>query len=105
MPPACSGLHSSRGAIALALWLVPDFLYETLVMLDTTLHDHVDQQVQQGLDVCSWQLAARRSLLDQQHQLLECQLRARRMHAGDGARVTGVHIAQIVEGLLSPQLR
>ena len=45
------------------------------------------------------------TLLDQQHQLLEGELGARRVHARDRARVTGVDVAQVVEGFLRPQLR
>ena len=46
------------------------------------------------------QLLAASALLDQQHELLEREFGARRMDARDRARVTGVDVAQVVEGLL-----
>ena len=51
------------------------------------------------------EFATARVLLYQQHQLLECQLGTGRVHAGDRAGMTGIDIAQVIEGLLGAQLR
>ena len=40
-------------AAALAFWVIPDFLHETLVMLDAELDHHIDEQIQEVLDVCA----------------------------------------------------
>ena len=44
------------------------------------------------------------ALLDEEHQLLEGELAAAGMHAGDRARVPGVDVAQVIERLLGAQL-
>lgn len=52
------------------------------------LHDDIDQQIQQVLDISAGQLLAATALLDQQHQLLEGKLGTRRMDTRDRAWVT-----------------
>src|SRR3954454_18761251 len=88
-----------------ALRVIPDLADESLVVLDVTLNDHVNEQIQQILDVCPGQLAPTGTLFDQQHQLLECQLRTGGVYAGYRTWMPGVHISEIVERLLRTQLR
>jgi len=89
-------------AAAPTLGLIPDFLDEALMALDAELYDDIHQQVEQALDVAPRELAPSRALFHEEHQLLERQLAASGMDAGDGTGVTGVHIAQVVEGFLRP---
>ena len=72
--------------------------------LDAELDHHINQQVEELLDVRTRKLLPAAALLDQQHELLEGELRARRVHARDRARVPGVHVPEVIERLLRPQL-
>src|ERR1700722_18586036 len=92
-------------SLALAFRLVPDFLDEALVPLDTELNDDVNEKVQEAFDIATRQFSAARILLDQQYELLEGEFGAGCMNTGDGPGVARVDIAQIVEGFLGPQLR
>src|SRR4051794_31503130 len=87
-----------------ALRVIPDLADESLVVLDVTLNDHVNEQIQQILDVCPGQLASAGTLFDQQHQLLKCQLRTGGVYAGYRTWMPGIYISQIVECLLGSQL-
>ncbi len=51
------------------------------------------------------QFAAARILLHQQHQLLESQFGAGCVHAGDGAGMAGIDVAQVIECFFGAQLR
>src|SRR5882672_5106393 len=84
--------------------LIPDFLDEALVPLDAELDDDIHQEVEQALDVVPGELAPSVALFHEQHQLFERQLAASGMDASDGTGVTGVHIAQVVEGFFRAQL-
>src|SRR5213080_624152 len=72
--------------------------------LEAALDDHVDEQVQEALDVAAREAPSAAALLDEQHQLLERQLGAGRVHAGDGSRMTRVDVTQVIERLLGAQL-
>src|SRR2546430_275301 len=87
-----------------ALGFIPDLLDEALVALDAELDDDIHQQVEQALDVVPGELAPSVALFHEQHQLFERQLPASGVDAGDGSGMTGVHIAQVVEGFLRAQL-
>jgi len=65
---------------------------------------NIHQQVEQALDVVPGELAPSVALFHEQHQLFERQLAASGVDAGDGSWVTGVHIAQVVEGFFGAQL-
>src|ERR1700686_9787 len=84
-------------ALTPALGFIKDFLDKALVPLDAELDNHIYQQVEQALDVAPRELAPSRALFHEEHQLLERQLAASGVDASDGSRVTGVHIAQVVE--------
>src|SRR5688572_16886108 len=75
--------------------LIPHLLDAALAVLNAELHDHVDQEVQQVPDLFARKLLARATLLDEQHELLECQFGTRRMNARDRARMAAVHISQV----------
>src|SRR5487761_694571 len=68
-------------AAVFALGLIPDLTNEALVALDPELDDDIDQEIEEILDVGSRDLPPRRTLLDQEDQLLEGELDARRMDA------------------------
>src|ERR1700730_293989 len=115
-PPARSHPGAARGrravrssgggeAATFASRVVPDLPDEALMALDAELDHDIDEEVEQLLDVRARQLLPAAALLDQQHELLEGELRARRMHARDRARVPGVHVPEVIERLLRPQLR
>src|SRR5260221_219983 len=84
---------------------VPDLADVTPVILDPALDHDIDQQVQQGPDVSARQSAPTVALLDQQHELLKSELRARSVHTRYRPGVTGVDVAQIVEGFCGAQFR
>src|SRR5215813_9424033 len=88
-----------------ALGLIPDLLDEALVALDAELDDDVDEEVEKALDVRAGEFAPGGALLDEKHELLERELAAAGMHACDRAGVSGVDVAQIVEGFFRAQLR
>src|ERR1700744_3118212 len=92
--PAVPNLSLERGAqaTAFAVRLIPDLFDESLMALDAELNDDVDQEIQQLLDIGARQFLTGTTLLYQKHQLLEGEFRARRMHAGDRARVAAVDI-------------
>src|SRR5579872_6400200 len=85
--------HSRDGAADLGgchvsvfgLWSKPDLLDKALVMIHTELNHHVHKLIEQALDVRTRELLSATALLDQQHELLEGELSARRMHARDRA--------------------
>src|SRR5487761_255107 len=79
-------------AAVFALGLIPDLTNEALVALDPELDDDIDEKMEEIFDVGARELAPRGTLLDEEHQLLEGELGARRMDARDRARVPGVHV-------------
>src|SRR5438132_1593384 len=89
-------------AAAFASGVVPDLPDEALMALDAELDHHINQQVEELLDVRARQLLPAAALLDEEHELLEGELRARRVHARDRARVPGVHVPVVIERLLRP---
>src|SRR6266404_2705998 len=100
-----AGLRGLGQAATAPLGIKVDLLDETLVPLHAELDHHVDQQIEQALDVRARERAAARALLDEQHELLEGELAASGVHAGDGSRVTRVHVPQVIEGLIRAKLR
>src|SRR5438477_622854 len=91
-------------AATFASGVVPDLPDKALMALDAELDHHINKQVEQLLDVRARQLLPAAALLDEEHELLEGELRARRVHARDRARVPGVHVPEVVERLLRAQL-
>src|SRR5271163_3099146 len=91
--PIHGGALGGRECAAFACGIKPDLLDVTLVPLDAELNDDIDQQIKKLFDIGSGELLAALGLFDQEHELLERQLRTRRVHAGDGARVAGVDVA------------
>src|SRR5689334_15784228 len=75
-PPSLTGACQ---AATLAGGVKPHLSDTALVALDAKLHDDIDEQVQQALDVMTSQLGASSTLFDQQNELLECELGTRRM--------------------------
>jgi hypothetical protein len=57
------------------------------VSLQAALDDHINEQVEQADDVASGERPARGALLDQQYELLECQLGACGMNTGNRSGV------------------
>src|SRR5205085_1778921 len=92
------------GRAALARGVEPHLADDALVALEAALDDHVDEKVQQALDVAAREAPSAATLLDQEHQLLERELGAGRVHAGYGSRMTRVDVAQVIERLLGRQL-
>src|SRR5487761_1794164 len=92
-------------AAVLALGLIPDLTNEALVALDPELDDDIDQEIEEVLDVSPGALAPCGTLLDEEDQLLEGELGARRMDARDRARVPGVDVTQVIKRLLGAQFR
>src|SRR5579872_424169 len=80
-----------------ALGVEPDLSNETLMALHPKLNDDVDEEIKKALDVLPRELGPAVALLDEQHQLLEGELRARRMDARDRAGMSGVHVPQVIE--------
>src|SRR5207237_3969769 len=89
---------------ALARGVEPHLADDALMALEAALNDHVADKVQQALAVAAREAPSAATLLDEQHQLLERELGAGRVHAGDGSRMTRVDVAQVIERLLGPQL-
>src|ERR1700741_785118 len=81
--------------------VIPHLFNAALAVFDAELHDHVDQQIQQILDLLARKLLACSALLDQKYQLLEGELCTRGMDAGDRARVPAVDVPQVVEGFFT----
>src|ERR1700727_714154 len=84
---AVARLDAGGETATLALGVIPDLLHKALVALEPKLNDDINQEVEELLDIGPRQLPTRRTLLDQEHQLLKREFRARRVHARDGARV------------------
>src|SRR5205823_14284274 len=89
-PGAARGTGAARGrravrsggageAATFASGVVPDLPDEALMALDAELDHHIDEQVEQLLDVRARERLPAAALLDQQHELLEGELRARRV--------------------------
>src|SRR5579859_6583830 len=82
VPPGPSdrlGMRPRSAALApcasmFALGLIPDLTDDAPVIVEAALDDDVDQQIQKPFDVGAVQRAAARTLLDEQHELLECKL-------------------------------
>src|ERR1700728_4466085 len=91
-------------AAVLALGLIIDFLDVTLMALHAELNHHINQEIEKILDVGPRELLPAATLLDQEHQLLECQFSARRVHARDRSWVPRVHVSQVIERLLGAKL-
>src|ERR1700686_3636290 len=100
-PPARSQPGAARGtravrssgggeAATFASGVVPDLPDEALMALDAELDHDIDEEVEELLDVRARELLPAAALLDQQHELLEGELCARRVHARDGAGGPGV---------------
>src|SRR5438309_1092221 len=102
---AGTGLPDFCQAAAPALWLIEDLPDEALLARHAELDHHIDQQIQQTLDIAAGELPPCGTLLDQEHQLLEGELAAAGVNARDRARVTRVDVAQVVEGLFRAHLR
>src|SRR6185437_16292742 len=60
---------------ALAVRVEPDLSNETLMALHPKLNDDVDEEIEETLDVLPRELRSAVALLDEQHQLLEGELR------------------------------
>src|SRR6185437_11982235 len=109
-PSASVGLRTRHAATRhpaaaqFAGGIEPYLTHDAPVVLEAALNYDVDEQMQQAADITACEGAAARALLDQQHELLEGELGAGRMHAGDRARMPGVDVAQVVERLLGAQL-
>src|ERR1700722_3430432 len=78
-------------AAALALGIIVNLTDKALMALDTKLNHHIDKQIQQVLDIRSGQFLATATLFDQQNELFEGELRARRVHARNRSRMTRIH--------------
>src|SRR5437764_1422652 len=101
---ARTGAGRTTRRAALARGVEPHLADDALMAIEAALNDHVDEKVQQALDVAAREAPSAATLLDEQHQLLERELCAGRVHAGDGSRMTRVDVAQVIERLLGPQL-
>jgi hypothetical protein len=84
--------------------LVEDLGDEAPALVAIELHDHVDHDAQQPLDLVHAQAAAGAGLADHQRHLLEGQGAAARMDAGDAARVAGGSETHEVEALVAAYL-
>src|SRR5258708_130916 len=91
-------------AATLALRFIPNLPNEALIALHPKLNHHIDEQIQQVLNVAAGQLRTAAALLDEKHQLFERELGARRVHTGDRTRVPRVHVTEVIEGFFSPEL-
>ena len=88
----------------LAPGLVEDLGDEAPALVAIELHDHVDHDAQQPLDLVHAQAAAGAGLADHQRHLLEGQRAAARVHAGDAARVARGREPHEVEALVAAHL-
>src|ERR1700674_2904289 len=102
---AFEGLDAGGEGTTLALGVIPDLFDVSLVALEPKLNHDIHEQIEKLLDIRPEQLPPRRALFDQKNQLLERQFRARRMHARNRAWVSRVHVPQVIERFLRPQLR
>ena len=86
---------------ALAIGLMPDLRHPEAAVDLSGMHHDVDEQVQQGADVVSRQVAAALGVANQQGQLLEGEGGGIRTHRGDRARVAGIGISEDLEKVCS----
>src|SRR5215469_10922032 len=73
--------------------------------LEAALNDYVNEQIEETQDVTPCKGPACNALLYQENELLECQLGAHRVNAGDRSGMTRVDVPQVVERLLGAQFR
>src|SRR6185437_9244344 len=100
-----AGLAVLRQAAVPAFGFIPHLANKPFMALDAELDHDVDKEIQQALDVRARELPPARALLDEEHQLLKGELAAAGVDTGNGARMAGVHITQIIERFLRPELR
>ena len=86
------GLTRGAQATAFAVRVIPDLFDEALMALDAELNDDIDQEVEEFLDIGPRQFLARATLFDEEHQLLEGELRACGMDARDGAGMAAIDV-------------
>src|SRR6185437_16759220 len=87
-----------------ALGVEPDLSNETLMALHPKLNDDVDEEIEKALDVLPRELCPAVALLDKQDHLLEGELRARGVDARDRARMSGIHVSQVIERFFGSKL-
>src|SRR5580658_3126185 len=103
MSDATMSLWSSSPVATFDAGVIPDLLDESILSIEPELHDHIDEGEQKTPHILRLQRLPRFGLLHEQHDLHECQAGRRAMNARDRSRVRGNH-AQVVEGLLAPEL-
>src|ERR1700722_4122027 len=91
-------------ATAFTVRVVPDLLDKSLVSFDAELNHHIDEQIEQLLDIGTRQLLSRAALLYEQHQLLKGEFGARGVYARNRAWMPAVDVSQVIEGFFRAKL-